>query len=571
MTYQANLNERFRRILSLGATSLLAGLLLAVLGWMLLSLKTAAAAPSSATNNATACFIETTGDNITDYSSADATALQTALDTATANALIKIAGTCAGVQTVNNFTQTVYINVANITLQGGYTTTNWTTPDPEPDIYPTALDAQGQGRVVYIATNSTITLDSLTLTGGEGNLGGGNAYGGAIRLPGGATLNLSNTVLHNNHGERGGVLNTSNGTVNLTNSLLMSNTANYRGGTLYGESSSTFNLINTLVLSNTAVQGGGLHSSHDTDITLVDSVIAYNNGSGLAGAILNFGDTLIIKNSTIHHNTTSGAGGAIYNTSGGIVQAYNSTFSNNAAGNFGAIYQASSAFTTTLVNTTIADNSATNGVGGIRLNGGVLTMSNTIMANSGSNCSLNGGSVSSGGHNLSMDATCPLTATGDLTDTNPLLDTLADNGGSTLTRALLAGSPAIDAGDNALCTAVPVNGLDQRGVTRPQNTQCDMGAYEFWRLAIGVVSASELDLTWANAAAGCTYDVYEETMPYFTPITVTYPNQSSGVVYPRLGDAATNYFYVVKAVCGGLATAVSNKVGEFDFAVVPGD
>jgi hypothetical protein len=44
--------------------------------------------------------------------------------------------------------------------------------------------------------------------------------------------------------------------------------------------------------------------------------------------------------------------------------------------------------------------------------------------------------------------------------------------------ALSVGSPAIDAGDNAICAAPPVNGVDQRGIARPQGSACDIGAYE---------------------------------------------------------------------------------------------
>jgi hypothetical protein len=39
-------------------------------------------------------------------------------------------------------------------------------------------------------------------------------------------------------------------------------------------------------------------------------------------------------------------------------------------------------------------------------------------------------------------------------------------------------SPALDAGDDAICTSPPVNGVDQRGVSRPQGPHCDIGAYE---------------------------------------------------------------------------------------------
>src|SRR6185503_12792652 len=60
---------------------------------------------------------------------------------------------------------------------------------------------------------------------------------------------------------------------------------------------------------------------------------------------------------------------------------------------------------------------------------------------------------------------------------NPKLGPLQDNGGYTFTRALLAGSPAIDAGATALAT-------DQRGVSRPRDgdgvggAQADTGSFE---------------------------------------------------------------------------------------------
>ncbi len=104
--------------------------------------------------------------------------------------------------------------------------------------------------------------------------------------------------------------------------------------------------------------------------------------------------------------------------------------------------------------------------------GAVIRLSNAIVANSpdGDNCF---GSITDGGGNLSYpDTTCPGI------NADPVLGPLQDNGGPTWTMALGPGSAAIDAADDAICAADPVNNLDQRGVTRPQGAHCDIGAYE---------------------------------------------------------------------------------------------
>ena len=71
---------------------------------------------------------------------------------------------------------------------------------------------------------------------------------------------------------------------------------------------------------------------------------------------------------------------------------------------------------------------------------------------------------------------------GNIVGVDPLLGPLADNGGPTQTMALLAGSPAIDKGDNTLVPIDPSTGLpvttDQRGFTRVVNGSVDIGAFE---------------------------------------------------------------------------------------------
>ncbi len=120
-------------------------------------------------------------------------------------------------------------------------------------------------------------------------------------------------------------------------------------------------------------------------------------------------------------------------------------------------------------------------------NRGTPMLRNTIVANSTAGRDCSGPSpVISEGYNLDSDGTCGFAGEGDLPNTDPLLGPLQDNGGPTLTHALLAGSPAIDAGNPAGCTDPWGNSLttDQRGEVRPADGDCDgvpicdIGAYE---------------------------------------------------------------------------------------------
>ena len=86
-----------------------------------------------------------------------------------------------------------------------------------------------------------------------------------------------------------------------------------------------------------------------------------------------------------------------------------------------------------------------------------------------------------------LAGTCIFTGdtTGHITNVDPLLGPLANNGGPTSTHALLGGSPAIDAGNPSdVGGAFSCFPFDQRGMPRPADGDgnevpiCDMGAFE---------------------------------------------------------------------------------------------
>ena len=141
-----------------------------------------------------------------------------------------------------------------------------------------------------------------------------------------------------------------------------------------------------------------------------------------------------------------------------------------------------------MTNSTLSGNDATYG-GGIS-NFGTAKVTNTIVAGNGSSADIGPDvdgrlPITSGGHNVigKTDGSSGWTGT-DKTGTaasplDPLLGPLSDNGGPTRTIPLLRGSLAIDAGDDAVCAAPPVSGVDQRGATRPQGAHCDIGAFEY--------------------------------------------------------------------------------------------
>ena len=245
-------------------------------------------------------------------------------------------------------------------------------------------------------------------------------------------------------------------------------------------------LIERFIVQNALSNGaGGIYNGGGV-ITLNASIVSGNTSVGGGGGISNvLGGALTLNASTVSGNTAS-IGGGIANTTASTMTINNSTVSSNTANSrAGGIYNAGGSLS--INNTTIYGNSSTfsPGGGGIYNENGSVILRNSILAgntntqNDGPDCL---GTINSSGYNLIGDTTnCDFTpGNGDLTNIDPNLGPLQDNGSSTFTHALLPGSPAIDAGNPAGCADQNGNLLttDQRGVARPQGARCDIGAFE---------------------------------------------------------------------------------------------
>ncbi|MBA4371352.1 MAG: hypothetical protein C0402_00650 [Thermodesulfovibrio sp.] len=321
----------------------------------------------------------------------------------------------------------------------------------------------------FLIINKNMTINGLTSSPGI-DISGGNTVGVFFVYPG-VTASLNNlTIKNGSDADRGGGIN-NQGTLTVTDSVLSGNYAGNYGGGIANYVSGIVTLTNTTLSDNSVnADGGGVYNQGT--LTMTNSIISGNSSATYGGGIDNEGSgALTMTNSTLSGNTTA-YGGGIFNR--GSVSLTNSTLSGNSAlQNGGGIENAGSV---TMTNSTISGNSANIFGGGI-LNNATLTITNSIIAsNSGAVGPDVYGSINSQGYNL-IGAAAGTTINGDTTGNiigvAPLLSPLGNYGGPTQTMALLPGSPAIDAGTNSGCPTT-----DQRGMTRPYNTACDIGAVE---------------------------------------------------------------------------------------------
>ena len=352
---------------------------------------------------------------------------------------------------------------------------------------PTVIDGSGSGLVIDaeeagfiepLCCAGTLTLNDLTVRGGFVV----EESGAGIYVSGG-TVSLNHCTISGNLNEDGS-----------------------GGGLFMAGGDVTMN--DCSVSGNTALNGGGVYVAGGT-LTMNVSLLSGNvtqdffgvGADASGGGIVNSGSVHLINCTVFGNQATAGPdtsgparGGAILNS--GTLEVDFSTIVQNLASPGGPSLQPSTS----------------SGIAG------PATLRSSILANnSGTNCG-SSSSITDGGYNLSDDATCAFSAAGSSNGVGNLnLGSLADNGGPTPTIALLVPSPAIDripVGTNGCGTSIA---YDQRGIVRPQDVRCDIGAFEvetsslpcpkiegFWKnnldawpvdsMTLGVMTYSEADL-----------------------------------------------------------------------------
>lgn len=351
-------------------------------------------------------------------------------------------------------------------------------------------------------TGQTLTVDSSTISNNTANEG----YGGGIFFYAeGPDLTIRDSFITGNYSNAsgGGIAiyydggsAGHEGAITIQNTMVANNTASNDGGGLFMEVDDMYAPIlieDSDFIGNTASQydGGGLHFYFDDGLyssAIIRNTTIADNSAGEDGGGLSWYDddgySLVIQNSTISGNYASDDGGGInfYSDDGALLLSNSTVSGNSAGGHGGGLYLNHKDGDGRIDNSTIVDNYAYYGGGGIYNATSGLNIRSSIIANN-STYSGNGNDIGDDSGELYVqfsliedpDGISLTTNFNNIFYADPALGPLADNGGATMSHALLAGSPAIDTGLNIAPAAD-----DQRGIgfARMVGLQTDIGAIE---------------------------------------------------------------------------------------------
>lgn len=355
-----------------------------------------------------------------------------------------------------DFNLITFAVTGTITLSGTHLVLNSDLAINNPSTNNLSIDGNNASRIFLVEDNRTVTLSFINLSNGHASGDPTTGGGGAIRQEPASHLSVDNCAISNSQvdagtGSAGGGIRNVSATLVVNRSLITGNVAQSGGG-VYSEGK-TF-ISNSSISGNTALSSGGGILNRGTLVIINSSIIgniAQNVGGGIADS--NAGFSATIDNSTISENSARLDGGGIYHTGGTIILT-NMTVTRNHSD---------------------SDNNGTGAGGGIRPDAGAVTLHNSLVAGNfrGSGTTarddLIGSFITSSSFNLIGDGT-GMTGLTNGTNGNrvgtfanpidPRLGPLVSYGGFTVVmHALLPGSPALDAGSNALVTST----ADQRG------------------------------------------------------------------------------------------------------------
>ncbi|MBD1940724.1 DUF4347 domain-containing protein [Microcoleus sp. FACHB-68] len=425
------------------------------------------------------------------------------------------------------------------------------------------------GGGIFTGFRGNTTVINSTFDGNDGTAGNQERGGGAIATKSEGSLTVQGSQFTNNKGINGGAINSLLGALTVENSTFLNNdstpggsgtvTSGF-GGAIYTDGASA--LIDdavggTIAIRNSrfegnkgAGQGGAMFLfGYAPDKIIVDGSTIINNqvikngtGNALGGGIRMGNAEYTISNSTIANNWALTQGGGLWTGEASPGQIINTTFSGNKAeeldgssGLGGALMINNSSGTTNIINSTVANNHAGFMGGAFWGKNLTTTVKNSIFDKNtagnpwGVKQHVGEPLVDAGG-NIQFPPKNPndasdINVTASITIADPLLGPLQDNGGGILTHALLAGSPAIDAGTG---TGAPAT--DGRGQMRPQDGDnngtavADVGAFEF---SVNVPEIAVLEAT-TNIVDGTTTALDFGTTTVGTTISKTFTINNTG-------------------------------------------
>jgi uncharacterized repeat protein (TIGR01451 family) len=275
--------------------------------------------------------------------------LQDALDAAPAGALVKAAGYC---DTFNARGSEIVYLAKTLTLRGGYTLANWTTPDPAAQ--PTTLDGGLAGRGILIeGAGVAPTVEGLRIIYGNGS--DGAAAGGGILVRNSAAPILRNNVLEGNiafynpdgaapvtgSGAGGGIDIQAAPNTQVLSNTFRANSAHFGGGLRVYQSSGVLAQGNQFLNNQAGERGGGLECD-DSNLQALDNLFHGNSAylpdmAGRGGAIALGSGGPTLRGNTLESNSAYYGGGILVRTGYATLEE-NVIAENTAVGQGGGVY-----------------------------------------------------------------------------------------------------------------------------------------------------------------------------------------------------------------------------------------